>query len=225
MIGRAWISPRFVTVEEAIAFHAIAVREHGGDAALLDVGKLEGAVNQVRQSVGGEFAYAYPFEMAAVYAHGIAMAHPFADGNKRAALACSAGFLRLNGWNLISEGEAAASKLLGLIAGEVTRDGMSSWLHEHSRQRPSVELREFFRGVSTEVLADWIHAFAASSGDEEGAQSIREASHAIPAVQSFDEAVDRALAAGDQKTTAMFAGTVFTLTALVRIAEDRGYEW
>lgn len=224
MIGRAWITPRFVTVDEALAFHAIAIREHGGDPALLDPGKLEGAVNQVRQPVGGEYAYVFPFEMAAVYAHGIAMAHPFADGSKRVALVCAASFLRLNGWDLISEGEEAASALLGVIARDATRDDLARWLQAHTRRRSSIELRDLFAGFRLSDLGERAGAFRRGT-QQELVASIFEAGVPIPAALEASVAADKALKAGEHETAAVLGAQAVTLAAIFRYAEDRGYEW
>lgn len=89
-IGR----PRFVTRDEAFAYHTVSIEEYGGAHGLRDVGMLESALAMPMQGFSGEYAHAFPFEMAAAYAFHIAKNHPFVDGKKRTALMCCGAFLR-----------------------------------------------------------------------------------------------------------------------------------
>jgi death on curing protein len=69
--------------------------------------------------------YASLAELAAVYTHGIAMNHPFLDGNKRTALVVALVFLEMNG-HALTLGFKWAGHIERLAAGELTRDELTA---------------------------------------------------------------------------------------------------
>lgn len=219
-IGR----PRFVAVDEALAWHHIAVAQYGGDPGLRDRGLLESAIAQPRQSFGGEFANEYPFGMAAAYAFHIAMNHPFVDGNKRAALMCAGAFLRMNGWDLISEGTQAADAVLGLVDGEVDKRGFADWLQKHCRPRPSLELRDFFAGFTPAFDFSFVGASAAGGGAELMA-SCEDATRVIPAIGHLVQRSEDLRSQGNELAAVAMASRALVLVAIYRLAEDMGYDW
>ncbi|NRD08868.1 type II toxin-antitoxin system death-on-curing family toxin [Rathayibacter agropyri] len=83
---------RFLTVEEVINLHDLM-----DGAALLDRGKLEGAVLRPQSSFGAVFLHPTIYEQASVMLHGITQAYAFADANKRTAWVATITFLELNG--------------------------------------------------------------------------------------------------------------------------------
>src|SRR5690606_17241660 len=137
----------------------------GGSSGLRDRGLLESALAQPRQQFGGQFAHEYPFGMAAAYAYYLSKNHPFVDGNKRAALLCAGGFLRLNGWNLVSPGVEAADAVLDLVEGKIDRGGFAQWLEQHAEARPSFELRDFFAAAPPEEFLKKAGALLSESTD------------------------------------------------------------
>lgn len=104
----------FLTVEDVTELHAAAIRRFSpGEAlTLLDAGRLEAAVLAPQQSFGGQYLYRSLAEMAAAYLVGLALGHPFENGNKRVAFAACAIFLRINGFRLtLTQDEAVALTL------------------------------------------------------------------------------------------------------------------
>lgn len=224
-IGR----PRFVSIENALAWHAIAVYQYGGSHGIRDQAGLESALAMPRQSIGGEFAHEYPFGMAAAYAFHVVKNHPFTDGNKRAALACCAAFLRMNGWNLDSEGVRAADAILDLVENRLDKAGFADWLAQHCRERPRLELRDFFSAVTylqiAEILRSGIVDPDPARSHAGRTSSILEAASAIPAIHQANIGAAMAAVAGDTKSATVLHGQSHLLTALHRLAEDMGYEW
>lgn len=219
-IGR----PRFVTNEEAMAFHALVIEAHGGSLGVRDQGMLDSSLAMPRQGFSGEYAHTYPFEMAAAYAFHVAMNHPFVDGNKRVALACCVAFLRMNGWNLESEGEAAADAVLALVDGSMDKASFAAWLAANCRERPRLELRDFFAALNYQQLAEHSHGFAAGS-HQERVVSILEAATVIPAIHAANIGLQKASAEGKNEIAATLLAHSSLLTAIYRVAEDMGYEW
>ena len=84
-------------MEAVIAIHAEVLAAHGGLPGLRDRGLLESAVAAPQASFGGKPLINNPIEIAAAYLFYLCRNHPFADGNKRTALATALVFLQANG--------------------------------------------------------------------------------------------------------------------------------
>lgn len=80
-----------------LAIHAEVLAAHGGLPGLRDKGLLESAVAAPQASFGGKPLIADAVEVAAAYLFYLCRNHPFADGNKRTALAAALVFLEANG--------------------------------------------------------------------------------------------------------------------------------
>lgn len=220
-IGR----PIFVKMADVLAWHHTALAQYGGAPGLRDSGLLESALAQPQQGFGGQFAHAFPFEMAAAYAFHIAKNHPFMDGNKRAALLCCGAFLRMNGWNLESKGLEAAEAILKLVDGTMNKSAFADWLREHCHELPTMELRDFFRLLSPEQHFAFIQSATLTRGAGEIRATLQEAANAIPLLLHLGERHDALLQEGKRDAALLFAGHINMLVALFRVAEDFGYEW
>src|SRR3990170_9070700 len=88
---------RHLDVEAVLAIHQEVLAAHGGLGGLRDRALLESAVAAPQASFGGKPLLQDPIEMAAAYLFHLCRNHPFADGNKRTALAASLVFLQVNG--------------------------------------------------------------------------------------------------------------------------------
>ena len=83
--------------EAVLAVHEEVLAAHGGRPGIRDRALLESAVAAPRATYGGVALLRDPIEIAAAYLFYLCRNHPFADGNKRTALASSLLFLRING--------------------------------------------------------------------------------------------------------------------------------
>jgi death on curing protein len=72
------------------------------------------------------------FDLAAPYSYGLAMNHPFVDGNKRTALLAGLVFLTLNGVAFNALEAEAVVTFQALAAGNVPEGELSSWFATHS---------------------------------------------------------------------------------------------
>ncbi len=90
--------PQWLDLHSVLFIHASAIDQAGGTQGVRDVGLLESALARPKN------LYAYGendiFQLAAIYAQGIARYHPFIDGNKRTAFAAASIFLMDNGQDL-----------------------------------------------------------------------------------------------------------------------------
>ena len=71
--------------------------DEGQHSIVLDSDKIEAAAARPQASAFASEAYTSLAEKAAALQQSLVIGHPFADGNKRAGLACALVFLRLNG--------------------------------------------------------------------------------------------------------------------------------
>ena len=125
-MAQRWI---WVTQAVAIAAHAEQLAEHGGGEGVRDLGLLESAMSRPQNlSQYGEPDIA---ELAASYAFGIALNHPFVDGNKRTAAVVSETFLVLNGGSLLASDAELVVAFVALAAGELSEDELTGWFREH----------------------------------------------------------------------------------------------
>ncbi len=124
--------PIWLERADCLAIHEMMLAQHGGLAGVRDEGLLESALAKPRNL----FAYGSPtlFGMAAGYAAGIILNHPFLDGNKRTGFIVAATFLELNGLTFTASEESVVEKTLALAAGRLKEEGYASWLKENCRK-------------------------------------------------------------------------------------------
>lgn len=111
------------------AAHLDQIREHGGLLSIRDEGALEAALArpQQRHNYEPESDLA---TLAAAYAYGVARAHPFNDGNKRAAFLAAMIFLGLNGKDLNATEAEVVQVVTTLAAGSLGETALASWIRE-----------------------------------------------------------------------------------------------
>ena len=124
--------PIWLNREDCLAIHEMILSQHGGLAGARDEGLLESALAKPQHL----FAYTSPTwaEMAASYAAGIILNHPFLDGNKRTGFLLAATFLELNGRALTATEESVVEKTLALASGTLTQTRYAGWLEGHSER-------------------------------------------------------------------------------------------
>lgn len=129
MTEPTWVIPTAIR-----QVHRQQLEQFGGLAGIRDEGMLESALAKPLN----QWHYGTPsiFDLAASYAFGIAMNHPFVDGNKRTAFVTSALFLQLNGYQLTADEVNAAETFLALAAGELSEAELSDWFSKHSKPIP-----------------------------------------------------------------------------------------
>lgn len=125
----------FLTLEDVHRLHRFAIEDQGGDPGILNPGLLDAALAMPQQQFGGEYLHPDIPSMAAAYAFHICKNHPFADGNKRAALASLAAFLVLNGWTLNVSNDEAEESILALAAGHTSKESLTAWVVQHAKPR------------------------------------------------------------------------------------------
>lgn len=120
---------KFITLAVAKAVHDQQLTLFGGTTGLIDEGKLESAlfrpINIVNYNPDASLA-----DLAAALGYGIAINHPFVDGNKRTAFIVMAVFLEINQVKLTANEVDVVEIMLGIASGTVTEQMLSSWLEQ-----------------------------------------------------------------------------------------------
>jgi death-on-curing protein len=121
--------PIWLNREDCLAIHEMMLAQHGGLSGVRDEGLLESALSKPRNL----FAYSSPAlpEMAASYAAGIILNHPFLDGNKRTGFMLAATFLELNGLEFTATEESVVEMTLALASGKMKQSAYAKWLNEN----------------------------------------------------------------------------------------------
>ena len=124
--------PVWLDRTEALAIHEMMLAQYGGLAGVRDEGLLESALAKPQNL----FAYAKPSlaELAAGYAAGVILNHPFLDGNKRTGFMLAATFLELNGRSFNATEESVVQNTLGLASGKLKEAGYADWLNKNSEK-------------------------------------------------------------------------------------------
>ena len=120
----------FLSLDEAIAIHERLIEAFGGPPGIRDLGLLDSALHRPRSGYYADLA-----EMAAALFESLLMNHPFLDGNKRAAFFTTDVFLRLNGWRIEVEADAAHQFVINLLETRTADfEHLLPWLRAHLRK-------------------------------------------------------------------------------------------
>ena len=103
------------------------IERYGGVPGVRDENALESAIGRPRnlEAYGGVSSAG---ELGAALACAILRNHPFADGNKRAAFAALAMFLKLNGYRLTCSEVEETAMVLRAAASEISEEEWTAWV-------------------------------------------------------------------------------------------------
>lgn len=114
------MSTRYPTIDEVRGIHEGFMSEQGTAAILADAGKLEAALARPQATAFGEDAFPTIEEKAAALLQAIVIAHPFFDGNKRAALGATLFLLESNGVDInFADDDALYDFVIAVTTGEL----------------------------------------------------------------------------------------------------------
>jgi len=125
--------PLWLNREDCLGIHEMMLSQHGGLSGVRDEGLLLSAIAKPQN----HFAYGSESltAMAASYAAGIVLNHPFLDGNKRTGFMTAATFLDMNGLELTATEESAVQQTVGLASGQLTEEAYADWLNANCKQK------------------------------------------------------------------------------------------
>ncbi len=118
--------------ELASAVHAKMITQYGGSEGLRDESALLAGLERARNL----HAYGEPppdvADLAAVYAGGVVLNHPFLDGNKRVGFVLAALFIRMNGYDFAAPEVEAAVWTLKFAARACSEAEYAAWLRRYA---------------------------------------------------------------------------------------------
>jgi death-on-curing protein len=124
----------YVSPAEAVRIHVEIMARASAPSDLLDAGKLESAL--LRPTNAAYYEGADLYVQAAALVVGIALAHAFADGNKRLAAALGVIFLHANNVVVTGPHLQLADEVLHIVNRTSTLDAaterFATWLRAHS---------------------------------------------------------------------------------------------
>jgi death on curing protein len=120
-----------VTLAQAKAIHNQQLALFGGTTGIIDKGKLESALFRPI-NIANYNPHATLCDLAAALGYGIAINHPFVDGNKRTAFIVMAVFLEINQVKLIASELDVVEVMLGIASGTTTEAMLNSWLKQNT---------------------------------------------------------------------------------------------
>lgn len=119
---------RFLSVEQVVTLNKRLIREFGGIYGIRDVAGLEAAVARPQSGYDEDI-----IEEAAGLFESLSQNHPFLDGNKRTAIAATAIFLLMNGFEMQIEDRKTYLWLIELYeSGHVNKSAIAFWLRENA---------------------------------------------------------------------------------------------
>ncbi len=125
---------KYLTVQDVLLLHDLAIENFGGSHGLRDLGLLESAVARPQSTFGGEDLYKDIFLKGAALVHSLLMNHQFVDGNKRTAMFSVMTFLELNGYKFLAKQSEVVETALWIENKKPSIKEISKWLEKHSRK-------------------------------------------------------------------------------------------
>lgn len=117
---------QYLTVADLLAMHMVLIKRYGGSDGIRDIGALESAVARPQSSY-----YKDVIESAAALFEGLAINHPFIDGNKRVAFAATDTFLRINSYAFNSDSNSIYKSMMNFFdSGNFKIATLEPWLRK-----------------------------------------------------------------------------------------------
>ena len=134
---------RFPAVRDLRLAHARLLARTGGTRGEINPGAVHSALERARWGpFHGDGALA---ERAALLLRGMVADHPFADGNKRAALEALDLFLGLNGAWIEETGKNVIEFVVRMAEGEIELEDATEWLQRRLQYLEEDEPRQVIR--------------------------------------------------------------------------------
>jgi death-on-curing protein len=120
----------YPTIQETLELHEQLIRRFGGSGGARDLGLLESALSRPQSGYYDTLSL-----QAAALLQSLIQNHSFIDGNKRAAFATTAIFLRMNGYRIKVEPDVGESFLIDeVIQKRIPIEDIATWLETYMKK-------------------------------------------------------------------------------------------
>ncbi len=121
----------YFSKEDVIYLHSKSILNFGGSDGIRDEGMLESAINTPLQTFDSSDLYPTIVDKIARLSFGLAMDHPFYDGNKRIAAKVLDVGLKANDIILLATNDEMIDEFLSLASGSVLYTDFLLWVQDH----------------------------------------------------------------------------------------------
>ncbi len=118
----------YFTKDDIIYLHTKLIIKFGGSDGIRDEGMLESALNTPLQTFDSVDLYPTSIDKISRLSYGLAMDHPFYDGNKRIAAKVLDVGLKANGFILLATNDDMINEFLSLASGSISYEDFLSWI-------------------------------------------------------------------------------------------------
>jgi death on curing protein len=122
---------KYLTIKALMTLYDRVIATSGGSSGIRDLGLIESALKQPRQTFGGEELYPTVEDKASLICFALVKNHPFVDGNKRIGHAAMEKFLEINGYKFVADTDEQEATILALASGNLTREELLEWVRAH----------------------------------------------------------------------------------------------
>ncbi len=124
---------KYLTVQDVLLLHQLAIDEFGGSHGLRDLGLLASAVGRPHSTFDGKELYPDVYAKGAALVHSLLLNHQFVDGNKRTAMFSVMVFLELNGLEFTASQKEVVDTALWIENKQPEIEEIADWLKAHSK--------------------------------------------------------------------------------------------
>jgi death on curing protein len=123
---------KFISLEQLLALHVIAIEKFGGSPGIRDLGRLEAAIAAQSQEVFGREIYPTVVDKAAAICRNIIADHAFVDGNKRTGMLAALTILELNGRTVSAKPGEIEDFAVRIAVDQLDIPTIAGWLAAHT---------------------------------------------------------------------------------------------
>ena len=124
----------YLSGEEVLIIHSDLIDITGGAHGMRDINLFLSILEKPKTQFGGKELYPDVFQKAAVYLESFVRYHVFIDGNKRTAIAVSARFLFMNGFDMRATNKKIEHFVLLVATERLELEKITTWFKRHSRK-------------------------------------------------------------------------------------------
>lgn len=126
---------KLLTARDVELLHMQIIDASGGSHGTRNAGRIKAAVATAQQTAFGQEVYTSIFDKAAALLRGIALDHPFIDGNKRTAVMSALLLLNLNDHDTSGLTDTELEDFaVSVVTNKLDVPQIAEWLEAHTRK-------------------------------------------------------------------------------------------